>query len=702
MSRNTTPTRRAGGLLAAAVAAATTAVANQALAQENAGAQLEETVVWGTRVSASSVQLQEGTIAIRQADHISDLLRTIPGVDVGGAHSLNQRITIRSMDDKDLRITIDGARQNTYMYHHMGNLQIHSDILQSVDIDVGTNSVVNGGLGGSVRFETKAARELLKDGDQFGARIQGSYADNDSSGYALTGYGQLTETLDVLAYYNHVDRNNYEVGGGKIKGADGGEIPGTDGEVRGLEGELDDVLLKFGLDIGDRQRLELGYESYEDSGDYSYRPDMGLATDIAIGDNLGLPLTYPTEFTRDTYTLNYDLQWGQASHLKAALFHNESSLWRDEAAIKALWPDSPARVEGTATNSGFNALATSSLGSRVTHDLTYGVDIVRYDTEYHPDGRTLSEEDATASALFIEDTIAFGNGLSLIPGLRYDRHDLDSAVVDDSFSEVTGALAAQYQLGDSLLFKLSSTQLFKGPEIGEVFVGAGLYDSPNPGIEAETGYNTEFALAYEAARFGADRFAAGFTVFRTDIEDYIYDYASSPAGGYWKDNVGDMTIDGYEAYIGYDIGGLQALLSVSDAESDLDAADAHADLDGARLDRQQGETVSLNIDYALADWGVTLHWDTLWVDDVAAALDLDGATLDNAKDGYTVSNLSARWTPKALRGLSLTAGVDNLFDEFYASQSSRTGVSFHPRFGKLYLQDYEPGRNIKVTVTYEL
>ena len=28
-----------------------------------------------------------------QADHISDLLRDLPGVDVGGAHSLNQRIT---------------------------------------------------------------------------------------------------------------------------------------------------------------------------------------------------------------------------------------------------------------------------------------------------------------------------------------------------------------------------------------------------------------------------------------------------------------------------------------------------------------------------------------------------------------------------------------------------------------------------------
>ena len=93
----------------------------------------------------SSIYLNGDAIANKQADHISDLLRTIPGVDVGGAHSLNQRITIRSMDDKDLDISIDGAKQNSYMYHHMGNLQIHADILKSVDLEIGSNSVINGG-----------------------------------------------------------------------------------------------------------------------------------------------------------------------------------------------------------------------------------------------------------------------------------------------------------------------------------------------------------------------------------------------------------------------------------------------------------------------------------------------------------------------------------------------------------------------------
>lgn len=663
---------------------------------------IEQVTVWATQIRASSVNLEDEAIAIKQADHISDLLRSLPGVDVGGAHSLNQRITIRSMDDKDLRISIDGANQNTYMYHHMGNLQIHADILESVDIEVGTNSVINGGLGGSVRFKTKTARQLLDQDEQWGARIQTSFADNASTGYSLTGFGQLSESIDMLAYYNYIDRDNFDVGGNKIKDADGNEVPNTNGEVKGLEGELEDALLKFGWDLNDNQRIQLSYETYSDKGDYSYRPDMGLATDIAISENLGLPLTYDTEFTRDTLTLSYSLHWGESSSLNASLYKNKSELWRDEQAIAMLWPGEPATVEGEATNTGFNVLAQSVFEAGFIHNVTYGLDTIKYDTDYIADGTSLSGEKATNTAIFVEDRIDFTNGLTLIPGIRYNHYNLDSTVADSTFKAVTTALAAEYEITRQLLVKLGTTQLFKGPEIGEVFVGAGLYDQANTDIEEESGYNTELAIAYKDAVLGADSFAAGITFFRTDIDDYIYDYASpAPAGRSWKDNIGDMQIEGFEAYLAYDLGNLRSLLTISQAESELSAFTQYASLDGARLDRQQGDTLSLSLDYSIPGWNLALHWDMLAVDDVDADLDLDGASKDNAKDSYTVHNISARWTPEQLSGFVLTAGVDNLFDKFYASQSSRTGLSAHPRFGDLYLVDYEPGRNIKLTASYQ-
>jgi len=687
---------------------------NIAIAQESSTSdkkELEQIEIWNTEVKASSLYFNEESLASKQADHLSDLLRTIPGIDVGGSHSMNQRITIRSLEDKDLKVTIDGANQNTYMYHHMGNLQIHADILKSVDIEVGTNSVVNGGLGGAVRFETKEARELLDQDQQFGARLQTTFANNSANSYSLTGYGQLTETLDVLAYYNFVDRQNFEVGGGTLTDVNGDKIPGTDGEVKGLEGELDDALFKLGWDLTENQRLEFGYETYSDEGDYSYRPDMGSATDIAITGALGVPLNWPTEFSRDTVTVNYELNWSDDSVLKLAVFNNQSELYRDESG----WAQNPdyamwaGKVTGEADNTGINVIGNTFLDGNFSNSLTYGVDIVKFETQYTAVSLTGSsrtaDEEATNSAIFIEDKIAFDNGLTLIPGVRYDNFDIDSTVVDNSFSKVTGSLAAQYDVSNELTLKLSSTQLFKGPELSEVFTGAGADDTENQGIEAETGLNSEFAIAYRAAVLGADSFTAGITLFQTDLDNYIYDYAAVPNGGprdYHKDNIGDLEVSGFEAYTGYNIGNLQVQLSYSSAESDLNAFTDYQSLEGYRLDREQGDTVSANVDYYFEAVELTLHWDILNVASLEHAPSLDGASVDTAKDSYTVQNISLRWAPSAVSGLAVSLGVDNLFDEYYASQSSRTGLSKHPRFGDLFLTDYEPGRNIKATVSYKL
>ncbi|SFD18347.1 TonB-dependent receptor domain-containing protein [Pseudoalteromonas denitrificans] len=671
---------------------------------------LEHVEIWNTEIKASSLYFNEETIASKQADHLSDLLRTIPGIDVGGSHSMNQRITIRSLEDKDLKVTIDGANQNTYMYHHMGNLQIHADILKSVDIEVGTNSVVNGGLGGAVRFETKKASELLQENEQFGARLQTTVADNSANSYSLTGFGQLNDDIDVLAYYNFVDRQNFEVGGGKLTDENGDKIPGTDGEVKGLAGELQDALIKFGWDISENQRIELGYETYHDEGDYSYRPDMGSATDIAITDSLKVPLVWPTEFSRDTLTLNYTLNWSDDSVLKVAVFSNESELYRDESgwAINPQYATWAAKVTGNADNTGINILGNTFIDGDFSHNLTYGYDLSRHDTDYNSlsltNELTSADESATNSALFIQDKISFENGLSITPGLRYNDYDIDSTVVDNSFSELTAALAAEYVVNAQLVVKLSSTQLFKGPELGEVFTGAGLRDTANQDIEAETGLNTEFAIAYQAQVLGADSFTAGITVFNTDLENYIFDDAPVAGGGprdLHKDNVGDMQVNGFEAYTGYILDNLQIQLSYSVSESELNAFAGYASLEDTRLDREQGDTFSANIDYAFETLALTLHWDILNVASLDHAPSLDGATIDTAKDSYTIQNISLNWTPSNIKGLGITLGIDNLFDEYYASQSSRTGLSWHPRFGDLFLTDYEPGRNIKATASYK-
>lgn len=660
---------------------------------------IQTIAVWGTEVKSSSLSLNKESMEIIQPDHISDLLRIIPGVDVGGAHSLNQRITIRSMDDKDLRVSIDGANQNTYMYHHMGNLQIHADILESAEIDVGNNSVINGGLGGSVRFKTKDAAALLESGNQFGARIQGNYADNAGDGLALTGYGQLTESLDFLAYFNSVNRDDFEVGGGKILNQNDEEIPGTDGTVRGLKGDVTDALVKFGWQINDNHRLKLGYESYEDKGNYSYRPDMGLATDLTISNSLNVPLTYPTKFTRDTTTLSYEADLTTSTKLEVSLYQNQSEFWRDERGFINIWPEDATINQGHADNTGLNLLAKTQLfEGELNSSLTYGIDTIQYKTRLLVDGEKRASEDSHLTAIFIENRLSTETKFSFIPGLRYESADVNAHYVNDKFSAFTGALAIEYAATDDLLFRVSNTELFKAPELAEVFIGAGINDIANPDIRAETGDNLQFSMAYEDEVLGADKFSAGFTAFDTKIDHYIYDYAENADGDSIKDNIGDMRIQGVELYLGYDWNNLQTLFTYSTSESELDAFDEYASLENARIDREQGDTLSISLDYEFTSVNLHLHWDTLHVDALPAGPDLDGPTLENSKDAYMVHNISAIWKPT--ENINLVFGVENLNDEFYASQSSRTGVSFHPRFRELYLMDYEPGRNVKVTLSY--
>ena len=87
-------------LLAVAIASLTSfsLFAEETVKEED----VERISVWSTAVKTSSLYLQGEEIANKQADHLSDLLRVIPGVDVGGAHSLNQRITIRETTERSV------------------------------------------------------------------------------------------------------------------------------------------------------------------------------------------------------------------------------------------------------------------------------------------------------------------------------------------------------------------------------------------------------------------------------------------------------------------------------------------------------------------------------------------------------------------------------------------------------------------------
>lgn len=641
-------------------------------ANANETTQLEEVNVWETQVISSSLNLGENAIESKQADHLGDLLRDLPGVDVGGTHSINNRINIRGLQDENLDITLDGAKiQNANMFHHIGNLLINPDILKKADIQVGTNSVVNGSLGGTVTFETKDGKDMLETGKDFGARISSTYNSNDSLGGSITGYGKVSQNTDFLIYHNYLNKNDWKDGTGL-------KTFGTDGKVQ-------NTLVKLAHNLSDTQRVSISYDTLTDEGDYSPRPDFGRAYNEA---RTGL-YTYPTEYVRETITLKHELNLGDKLVLNSTVYTNENELERYEK-LNGITPVRPGGVtqgllNGKVKTEGLTSKAQTNFQTGIVNNtLTYGG---LYDVQTSKvtwDGAKYGDnEKAKSAALYVEDMIDFDNGLIVTPGIRYNHYDFDGVYGKIKDNKFTYGLASEYAVTDNLTLLASATTLYKGVEMVDVLATNRVYAPNTPDLKAETGINKELGFTYNRDNFlGADTTGFSFKVFNTEIDDYIQTV------GYEMTNAGSLNLRGFESSFLYKLDKLSALLTYSHSDTKFEKT-------GLPDPKEPGDSVSIGLDYKVLS-NLSVSWDSL----IAFKQDDVAGSEYNVKNSYDVHDIALNWKPQAIRNLTVITGVDNIFDEAYVSHISENRT-YIVSGNQISTADYEPGRNFKVTLAYK-
>jgi len=149
-------------------------------------------------------------------------------------------------------------------------------------------------------------------------------------------------------------------------------------------------------------------------------------------------------------------------------------------------------------------------------------------------------------------------------------------------------------------------------------------------------------------------------------------------------NGGTLDIQGFEASFVYDIGALSSLITYAHSNSKFKNT-------GLSTQREPGDSLSVNLDYAFMK-NLSLSWDSLFVMEEERQY----IAAQQTKEAYDVHDIAVKWKPSSVKGLTLIVGVDNIFDESYVSHASEnrllSGVS---------LSDYEPGRNIKLSFSYE-
>ncbi|MEZ9233065.1 TonB-dependent siderophore receptor [Vibrio amylolyticus] len=643
------------------------ALSNTAIAEEVKP--LEEVVVWGTKVSSSSESIGVSDMSLKQADHMSDLLRDVPGVDVGGTHSLNQRIHIRGLNETDLDIRLDGASQYAKMFHHIGNLTLNPDILKAVDIQVGNNSVTQGGLGGSVYFETKNATDLLRYDETFGARVFAGYASNNNQQGSLTVYGKLSDKVDAMLYGHVISRDDFTDGSGQ--------------KTFGTAGDVYNVMAKFGFEPSEEHRFEFSYDHYSDEGDYSPRPDMYGGANEGLSDDLLLPTVYD----RNTITLSYRLDTEQHKG-KVSLYSSETEIERDETQTGWTWASRVSVNTATNNNTGLNATFQSDfVVADLDNEMTYGVDYIDNSSSSAYGGVEFMDESAISTAVFAENKIFLVDSWSVTGGLRFEDYERKATTGTHSYDDVTWSLGTNWDINQQWAVFANARSLFKGPELLESFIRYQDKTLLADGLKAETGLNSQAGFSYNN-QDGAHRYGVTFTAFKTDIDDYIVENWNG--SGYTIENSGDIEIQGFELSTTYSYEQFAGKLSYSKSDSEYKKTGLPVD-DGNGISSDIGDSIALSMDYYADSIETLFGWTSIVV------LEEDNVFEgDDKKAGYDTHNLYAQWLPSNVEDLSLTFGIDNIFDEQYVSHASRTGVA-----RGYVMDDYEPGRNVKLSAAYQ-
>lgn len=625
-----------------------------------------------------------------QANDLADVFRESPSVSVGGSVGVAQKIYIRGLEDAYLNVTVDGAQQTSTLFHHIGRVTLDPDLLKQIDVQAGAGEATSGpgAIGGSIRFKTKDAKDLLRDGEHFGGRLKASHFSNEATRYSGSLYGKLSETWGVLGYYSTVDRDNFADGDGN--------------EVYGTAADQDLLFVKASGDISDSQYLSLSVEQRDEEGEFSARPNWVV---------LEGALLYPSEAQRDTYVANYRFEHNAMVSLQATAYHTGSSFRGGRF-------DWLADIQTI----GFDLRNTSEIGR---HSIVYGADYRSDEVDSGPAaGAVQNTEESSVMGLYAQAHSYVTPDLLLSYGVRYDNYDFQQRILLDEYSgnPVTDEAAAlddseislnaglEYHLSDAWTLALGYAEAARGKEIGDGFtIDEYLYDGEDIPVVAadvvpETVANSEASIEYRLNNLNAR-----FSVYQSTIYDILF---SGYAGNSIYNNIGDLESSGVEFDLAYRWNAFDLYLGFSSADVELSPRDdlysvnyPSIDINGYEfvgLGNSRGNTWLLGLDHTVTanlnvGFNVT-RVNEINIDTLHQALEngWTDALYNLRKPGYTLVDIYAGW--ELNNDLSVNLAVTNLFDQAYIDHSS---VGDYSEVFPSVVGPQEAGRDVRLSVSYK-
>lgn len=702
---------------------------------------IEELSVTATRQDRT-IQNIAGTISLvtieniekEMVDDLDDVVRYQPGVSMGtNSRGGNQGFTIRGIGGNRVLHVIDGVRSSD-IYFGNGKDTFEMDNLQGVQIIRGPASVLYGAdaMGGAVVFQTKTARDYVgsNSGTYFGLRTSASDADDQLKAGATAAV--QNGSLGLIAQLTQRDFSEHQLNGS-------GSVNPQDGDTQG-------GLIKAFWNISENQNLAISFESFVENRDFNLLSDMLGRGGSAVTSSLGFD---KSERTRTGLEYNLLRSSGIFDDLQFLMnFQKTDSTQRtlqERTSYSFVDPRNPRSFAGAAairdTTFGFEQetlalnlnLRKSIETESLVHNISYGFNFDetetlrprdRSDTEISSGSITRaisafpmapaevfpnkSFPDTTTTRLgfYLQDEVQIGDiGLSLIPGIRYDRYEL-AATVDsllDGTSTVEGygypvrdfddgkfslSLGALYDIGESYSLFAQYAEGYRPPNFNEsnqAFANLAYQYAvvPNPSIEAETSKSFEFGL-----RADYENAYVSISVFKNSYKDFIssnYIGRSGSVSLYQNQNIDDVEIQGAEATAFlYFNENWRMRSSIAYAMGRDKETSQHLDsVDPVNL------VNSLRYDSTVSNWGGELFWTVVSDKTKVSSDNVTGA------EGYQVLDLVADL--RIGEALSVRVGVFNIFDEEYARWQSIQGLN-KVTAADTILNNYQPGTNFRLGI----
>ncbi|HHF5398654.1 TPA: TonB-dependent hemoglobin/transferrin/lactoferrin family receptor [Haemophilus influenzae] len=383
--------------------------------------------------------LKQKNIEQQQADNAANLINILPGVNMaGGFRPGGQTLNINGMGDaEDVRVQLDGATKSFEKYQQ-GSIFIEPELLRRVTVDKGNYSPQygNGGFAGTVKFETKDARDFLQENQKIGGLLKyGNNSNNNQKTYSTALVLQNEQkNIDLLLF-------------GSIRNADDYKRP-DNSKILFSKNNQKTGLIKVNWQISPEHLLTLssvygihkGWEPWAAKRDVTSRP-----TEIEIK-RYGIDVAWKRKLVyRDqkdeSYSLKYrylpeNNKWINLS-VQLSYSKTEQNDTRHEKVTSSFLGTLGNKSWITYSDLNFDISNTSTLNiGRAEHELLFGLQWLKntrntlmyhkmkmndktynygyFQPYYMPSGRQYTQ------ALYLQDQITWKN-LIFSTGVRYDH-----------------------------------------------------------------------------------------------------------------------------------------------------------------------------------------------------------------------------------------------------------------------------------------